>query len=103
MRSITFGPILAFLVAGIAVSGKVSYHGYHVYCVKSENNAADINDVISKLALSICKNTAATGGFAGVVVSPAQVDAFKASTNDMETLVMHGDLEVSVARESEFQ
>ncbi|KAF2850345.1 hypothetical protein T440DRAFT_397318 [Plenodomus tracheiphilus IPT5] len=95
---------LAFASLGLAsaatVAKKVSYDDWKVYRVNVGSNTAKFNDVVSKLKLETWKGKPASSDVVDVVVPPTQISAFEASTADIETRVMHENLGLSIADES---
>lgn len=90
------------LASAATVAKKVNYDDWKVYRVNVGNNAAKLNDVVSKLQLELWKGKPSTSSVVDVMVPPSQVNAFEASTSDIETKVMHDNLGLSITDEDTF-
>jgi carboxypeptidase A4 len=90
------------LASAASVAKKVNYDDWKVYRVNVGNNAAKVNDVVSKLQLELWKGKPSTSSVVDVMVPPSQVNAFEASTSDIETKVMHDNLGLSITDEDTF-
>ncbi|KAJ4290567.1 hypothetical protein N0V90_010784 [Kalmusia sp. IMI 367209] len=91
------------LASAAAVDSKVSYDGWKVFRVTVGENSAKLSSVMEKLQLSTWKGKVATSKVVDVVVPPAHVLEFQASTQGYNTLVMHEDLGASIAQEEVFE
>jgi carboxypeptidase A4 len=87
------------LASAASVTKKVSYDDWKVYRVNVGSNAAKVNDVVNKLQLQLWKGKPSESSVVDVLVPPTQVKDFEASTDDIETRVMHENLGLSIADE----
>jgi carboxypeptidase A4 len=87
------------LASAASVTKKVSYDDWKVYRVNVGSNAAKVNDVVDKLQLQLWKGKPSESSVVDVLVPPTQVKDFEASTEDIETRVMHQNLGLSIADE----
>lgn len=94
--------LLAF-VYGAAIPGKVSYNNYKVIRVGVEDSLAKVNDLLRELSLSTWNGAPKADGHVDVVVPGFQLKAFKGSTANMETQVMHENLGASIAKETDYK
>ncbi|OAL43810.1 hypothetical protein IQ07DRAFT_288497 [Pyrenochaeta sp. DS3sAY3a] len=90
------------LVSAASVTKKVSYDDWKVYRVNIGSNTDKFTDVVNKLQLETWKGKPATSNVVDVMVPPSQVADFEASTEDIETEVMHENLGLSIADEQSF-
>jgi carboxypeptidase A4 len=90
------------LASAASVTKKVSYDDWKVYRVNVGSNAARVGDVVSKLQLELWKGKPESSSVVDVLVPPSQVKDFEASTEDIETRVMHDNLGLSIADEDTF-
>ena len=94
---------LCTLAAGVALeSRRVSYDGYKVVRLAVGSDASKVNEIVDRLQLTTWKGKPRAGAFADIVVPPSQIGAFDAATAGMEAQVMHNDLGLSIADESNF-
>lgn len=90
------------LASAASVSRKVSYDDWRVYRINVGSNAAKVNDIVSKFDLQLWKGKPASSSVVDVMVPPTQVKDFEASTEDLETRLMHDNLGLSIADEDTF-
>lgn len=90
------------LASAAAVTKKVSYDDWKVYRVNVGNNATDLKNLVSKLQLETWKGTPGTSEIVDVMVPPTQIRDFEASTDGIETQIMHENLGLSIADEETF-
>ncbi|KAL1799192.1 hypothetical protein ACET3X_003229 [Alternaria dauci] len=90
------------LASAASVTKKVSYDDWKVYRVNVGSNSAKIDNVMSKLQLELWKGNPASSDVVDVMVPPSVVKDFEASTEDIETKVMHDNLGLSIADEETF-
>ncbi|KAH8726546.1 hypothetical protein GQ44DRAFT_748965 [Phaeosphaeriaceae sp. PMI808] len=90
------------LVSAVSVTKKINYDDWKVYRVNVGSNAAKLNDVVSKLQLEIWKGSPSSSSVVDVMVGPTQVQDFEASTEGIETRIMHQNLGLSIADEETF-
>jgi predicted secreted hydrolase len=90
------------LASAASVTKKVSYDDWKVYRVNVGSNAAKLDNVMSKLQLELWKGKPASSDVVDVMVPPTAVKDFEASTEDIETKVMHDNLGLSIADEETF-
>lgn len=100
--------LLAFLyllasVYGAAISGKVSYDNYKVIRLAVGDSLSKVNNLLQELSLSTWNGAPKANGHVDVVVPGFQLKAFKDSTANMETQVMHENLGASIAKETEYK
>jgi carboxypeptidase A4 len=91
------------LVSAAAVQSKVDYTGWKVFRVNVGEDSAKLGAVVDSLQLQTWKGKVATSKVVDLVVPPAQVEKFKASTGSMNIEVMHEDLGASIAAEEVFE
>jgi carboxypeptidase A4 len=87
------------LASAASVTKKVTYDDWKVYRVNVGANAAKVNDVVNKLQLQLWKGKPSESSVVDVLVPPTQIKDFEASTNTIETRVMHENLGLSIAEE----
>lgn len=90
------------LASAATVVRPVSYDGWKVYRVVVGDNSAKLSEVMSKLQLKTWKGKVETSDVVDVVVPPTQIEAFVSSTEALNTKLMHDDLGVSIAEETNF-
>lgn len=96
-------PYLLAFVNAAAVPGQVSYDNYKVIRLGVGENLSMVNDLIRKLSLSTWNGAPKVAGHVDVVVPGVHLKAFKDSTTNMETQVMHENLGASIAKETAYQ
>ena len=90
------------LASAASVTKKVSYDDWKVYRINIGSNAAKVSDVVSKFDLQLWKGKPSSSSVVDVMVPPSQIQDFEASTEDIETKVMHDNLGLSIADEDTF-
>jgi carboxypeptidase A4 len=90
------------LASAASVTKKVSYDDWKVYRINIGSNAAKVNDVVSKFDLQLWKGKPSSSSVVDVMVPPSQIQDFEASTEDIETKLMHDNLGLSIADEDTF-
>jgi carboxypeptidase A4 len=90
------------LASAATVTKKVSYDDWKVYRINVGTNAAKVNDVVSKFDLQLWKGKPSTSSVVDVMVPPTQIKDFEASTEGIETKVMHDNLGLSITDEDSF-
>jgi carboxypeptidase A4 len=90
------------LASAATVTKKVSYNDWKVYRINVGSNAAKVNDVVSKFDLQLWKGKPSSSSVVDVMVPPSQIKDFEASTEDVETRIMHDNLGLSISDEDTF-
>ena len=87
------------LATAASVTKKVSYDDWKVYRVNAGSNVAQFTKVVNKLQLETWKGKPASNDVVDVMVPPSQIADFEASTEGIETHIMHQNLGSSIADE----
>ena len=90
------------LASAASVIKKANYDDWKVYRVNVGSNAAKVDSILSKLQLELWKGKPASSAVIDVMVPPSVAEEFEASTEDIETEVMHDNLGLSIADEESF-
>ncbi|KAF1985188.1 hypothetical protein K402DRAFT_111691 [Aulographum hederae CBS 113979] len=79
---------------------RVSYDGYKVYRVSVGSEIESIKSIIKKLNLQSWSGAPKARGLIDLVVPPTELKTFERDTESMTTELMHADLGLSIAEES---
>lgn len=99
---LAFSYLLA-LVYAAAVPGKVSYNNHKVFRLEVGDKLSEVNDLLRGLSLSTWNGAPKADGHVDVVVPEYQLKAFKDSTANMDSQVMHENLGASISKETDYK
>ncbi|KAF1936293.1 hypothetical protein EJ02DRAFT_414262 [Clathrospora elynae] len=98
--SVTLASLGLASAASLASTKKVSYDDWKVYRVNVGSKAAEIETLMSSLKLELWKGKPASSDVVDIMVPPAVIKDFEASTADIQTHIMHENLGLSIADEN---
>lgn len=101
MKVLALALACAALTSAVSVPPKVTYDGFKVYRVSVGSKVAAVKSMISKLQLESWTGKPKADGVIDLMVPPTQVEKFEADTADLSIEVMHEDLGLSIAEESQ--
>ncbi|ORY12959.1 hypothetical protein BCR34DRAFT_281670 [Clohesyomyces aquaticus] len=103
MKLLAVGLASLTLGSALSIAQKANYDGYKVYRINNVGaSRSKVIDLVSNLKLGTWKGKAESSGVVDVMVPPSLLEKFQASTETIDTELMHENLGAAISEETNF-